>query len=125
MWYKRFAKAGVRGGSGAQLTDQDNESWLIDAGDAVIRAKAARGIKSLGARDRLIYCLWVADYGMRNAGDLVTASDLHAKFQDDALRAASELRLHHATAAFSLPVQDLQTRYFDLFDSVCDELRSA
>jgi hypothetical protein len=60
------------------MTDEDNETWLLDAGDEVIQAKAAHGIDSLSARDRLIYCLWVADYAMRNAGDLSTASDLYA-----------------------------------------------
>jgi hypothetical protein len=108
------------------VNDPDNEAWLIDAGDAVVGAMDRAGFKSLGdPRDRLIYCLWVADYGMRNAGDLVSAGDVHATFQTDALEAALELRLPYAMAAFSLPVPELQARYFDLFDSVCDELRSA
>src|SRR6266536_1325405 len=93
-------------------TCEDNETWLLDAGDAVIQAKAAHGIDSLSARDRLIYCLWVADYGMRNAGDLTTASDLYAPFHSDALQAATTLRLPLAIAAFSLPVQELEASYF-------------
>ena|SRR5581483_7298733 len=107
------------------MPDDDNEAWLLDAGDAVIKAKAEHGADSLGARDRLIYCLWVADYGMRNAGDLATASDLYAPFHRQALQAATTLQLPLAMAAFSLPVQDLEARYFDLFEGVCDELRNA
>jgi hypothetical protein len=108
-----------------RMIDEDNESWLLDAGDAIIQAKVAHGIDSLGARDLLIYCLWVADYGMRNAGDLPTASDLYATFHRDALAAAAKLQLPLATAAFSLPVEELEARYFDLFEGVCNELRSA
>jgi hypothetical protein len=108
-----------------RMIDEDNESWLLDAGDAIIQAKVAHGIDSLGARDLLIYCLWVADYGMRNAGDLATASDLYATFHRDALAAAAKLQLPLATAAFSLPVEELEARYFDLFEGVCNELRSA
>ncbi|WP_332770517.1 hypothetical protein [Phenylobacterium sp.] len=48
----------------------DNETWLIDTGHDVIEKKAATGPASLNPRERLIYCLWVADYGMKNAGDL-------------------------------------------------------
>jgi hypothetical protein len=62
---------------------------------------------------------------MRNAGDLTTAADLYAPFQTDALQAATTLRLPLAMAAFSLQLQDLEARYFGLFDGVCDELRGA
>ena len=47
----------------------DNETWIIDAGDSIVRQRAARGESSLTRLDRMVYCLWVADYGMRNAGD--------------------------------------------------------
>jgi hypothetical protein len=46
----------------------DNETWVIEAGDAVIQKKARSGMGSLAPWERLVYCLWVADYGMRNAG---------------------------------------------------------
>ena len=52
----------------------ENETWLIEAGDEVIQKMAASGSDGLSLWERLVYCLWVADYGMRNAGDLDTAS---------------------------------------------------
>ena len=103
----------------------DNESWIVGRGDAVIQRKAARGPDSLTRVERLIYCLWVADYGMRNAGDLVTASDVHASFQADAAMLAKELGLVRIAAAFALPATTLQDKYFDLFEGICDEVRSA
>jgi hypothetical protein len=102
----------------------DNESWIVERGDAVIQRKAARGFNSLTPLERLIYCLWVADYGMRNAGDLVTASDIHASFQTEGALLAKQLGLNLATTAFVLPTAILQNRYFDLFDGICDEIRA-
>jgi hypothetical protein len=105
------------------VSPSDNETWLIEAGDAVIQRKARDGIGRLSPTDKLIYCLWVADYGMRNAGDLATASDLYANFQTDGLRAAQEIGLPASCAAFALPTPDLQNQYFERFESICDEIR--
>jgi hypothetical protein len=49
----------------------ENETWLMETGDAIIRKKARYKIDDW---ETLVYCLWVADYGMRNAGDLETAA---------------------------------------------------
>ena len=103
----------------------ENEDWIIDAGNEIITKKASVGIAGLSARERLIYCLWVADYGMRNAGDLATARDLYADFQAEAASLAQELCLPFARAFFSLPAADLQQQYFQRFDSICQELRYA
>lgn len=107
------------------MPDDDHKTWLLDEGDRVIEQQAVKGYSSLTPRARLIYCLWAADYGMRNAGDLTTAADLHPAFLLDGRSAAEELGLPQATAAFSLPSQDLERRYFDLFDRVVAEIRAA
>ncbi len=104
---------------------QDNETWIISAGDAVIKQRASRGAESLSALERLIYCLWVADYGMRNAGDLETAYDLYEPFQGEGARYAKELGLSQTYAAFTLSQSELETRYFDVLDSICAEIRAA
>jgi len=104
--------------------DDDDETWLLEEGDRVIEKKAAEGYSSLGPRERLIYCLWAADYGMRNAGDLTTAADLHPTFLRDGQSAAQELDFPRCTAAFSLPNKKLEERYFDLFDGIVAELRT-
>ena len=106
-------------------TETDNETWIIEAGDAVIQKEARVGIRSLTPWETLVYCIWVADYGMRNAGDLDTAEDLHSGFQSDARRNACELSLPLTQAAFSLPKSDLEEQYFDRFDAMIDEVRRA
>ena len=103
----------------------DNETWLLEAGDAVIIAKAERGLEALSDLERLVYCLWVADYGMRNAGDLETARDLYADFMAVGLQAAINLHLSRTIVAFSLSEPEFQASYFDRFGTLCDELRSA
>jgi hypothetical protein len=103
----------------------DNETWILERGDSVIKRMASDGVAVLKPLEKLIYCLWVADYGMRNAGDLDTASDLYERFQDEAISLAQELRLHMTQAAFCLPRSDLEQQYFQLFDGCCNEIRAA
>ncbi|MFT4936871.1 MAG: hypothetical protein ACI9LT_003593 [Pseudoalteromonas distincta] len=62
---------------------------------------------------------------MRNAGDLETAGDLYAPFQDEGRTLAAHLALPLTLAAFTLGRSDLQDRYFDLFKSVCSEVRGS
>jgi hypothetical protein len=103
----------------------DNETWVIEAGDAIIEKEARSGLSGLVPWERLVYCLWVADYGMRNAGDLDAAQDVCADFQSDARRIAEELSLRLTHEAFSLPRSALEKEYFIRFDQICDEIRSA
>lgn len=103
--------------------DLDNETWLIDAGHLLIEKKRAMGPEALTPRERLIQCFWVADYSMRNAGDLATARDLDARFREDALAAAMLLDLPIAAGTFALSDGELERRYFDFFGPLCAELR--
>lgn len=104
--------------------DFDNETWLVeDAGHSVIEKKAEQGADALSPIERLIYCLWVADYSMRNGGDLATADDLYPPFQQEARRIAEELSLPRTLSAFAVSRSDLERTYFQVFDSVCEELR--
>lgn len=105
------------------MMDVDDQTWLIDIGHAIIEKKRTCGIDGLTPRERLIHCLWVADYSMRNAGDLATARDLDARFPTDARAAATALNLPQTIAAFSLSEGELERRFFDLFGPVCAELR--
>jgi hypothetical protein len=101
----------------------DDETWLVNAGDAVVAKKA--GGARLSPAERLVYCLWVADYGMRNAGDLDTARDLHHDFQREAAHLAGELRLRFTRESFALSAEALQAEYFERFDRICREIRTA
>lgn len=103
----------------------ENETWLIEAGDIIVQKKVRNGFSELSFIERLIYCVWVADYGMRNAGDLVTASDLYPDFHTEASRLAKALALPFTLKTFSLDRESLTTEYFDRFDDVCNELRKA
>lgn len=100
-----------------------NECWIIEIGDVVIQKKVRIGVGSLSPIERLIYCVWVADYGMRNAGDLETAHDVYSDFQSEAARLARELGLQQTRSAFALPMADLQRQYFNRFEEICDEIR--
>ena len=102
----------------------DNETWLIDKGDEVIEKRVSLGEENLSLWDKLVYCLWVADYGMRNAGDLATAIDLHPSFQADGLNFAEELNLSKTSLLFHGSTDDMEKAYFSLFESVCDELKA-
>jgi len=106
------------------MPDDDYATWLLDEGDRIVEQKAIEGYSSLTTRGRLIYCLWAADYGMRNAGDLTTAADLHPTFLADGQSAAHELGLPQAMAAFSLTPEELERQYFDLFDNVVAEIKT-
>ncbi|QNA83764.1 hypothetical protein G4G27_07005 [Sphingomonas sp. So64.6b] len=101
----------------------DNQTWLIDDGHAIIEKKRAGGIDALTPRERLIHCFWIADYSMRNAGDLATARDLDPRYLSDARSVAALLDLPVTAAAFGLSEGELERRFFDLFDRLCDELR--
>ena len=103
----------------------DNASWVVIAGDAIIAKRAGVGTAVLSPVERLVYCLWVADYGMRNAGDLDTARDLHPDFQGEAAGLAGELGLEFTRDSFALPLETLQVEYFDRFDRICDEIKGA
>ncbi|MEM6474207.1 MAG: hypothetical protein AAF802_32010 [Planctomycetota bacterium] len=107
------------------MTREDNETWLIDVGDKVIMQRTENPSARESPIERLIYCLWVADYGMRNAGDLTTASDLYANFLLDGRRISAELGLTATADLFLLDTTEFEQTYFDIFDAVCTELRNA
>ena len=108
----------------SHLGDIDNETWLVDAGHAIIEKKRAEGADALTPRERLIHGFWIVDYSMRNAGDQASARDLDANYLTRARSAAAALDLPAATATFALSEGELEHRYFDLFDGVCGALRA-
>ena len=107
---------------GAFLT---NENWIVERGGDIVEKKAARGSSSLSDWERLVYCVWVADYMMRNAGDFANAEAIHTAFQTEATACAEKLGLRFTESTFALPREQLRDRYFDRFEAVCNEIRSA
>ena len=103
----------------------DNNTWILKRGGLVIKKKAAVGVVGLNSWERLVYCLWVSDYMMRNAGDFANADDMYPAFQDDAKQFANELSLPVTSKAFSLSRLRLKLEYFDHFEAICEELKQA
>jgi len=101
----------------------ENESWIVKTGDLVIQKKTRTGLSGLTKWEHLVYCLWVADYSMRNAGDIETARDVYLEFQKEGSRIAEELSLPLTHRAFSMPSDELQLCYFEHFEAICDEIR--
>jgi hypothetical protein len=103
----------------------ENETWIVERGAKVIEKKAQSGPASLNDWERLVYCLWVTDYMMRNAGDLANAVDMYPNFQSDAKQLATQLALSNTLQMFSLSKRSLQQQYYDRFDKICAEIRNA
>ncbi len=104
--------------------EMDHETWLIEAGDAVVQKKLQTGVNGLTSVERLIYCVWVADYSVRNAGDLMAGRDLHEPFYEEAVQLAKALLLHSTESLFSLPPERFVQEYYSRFELICSELRS-
>ena len=104
------------------MAKPDWETWLIESGHAIIEKKSERGAEALTDMERLTYCLWVADYGMTNAGDLRTSKDLYPDFQIEGLKLAQKLDLTATAQAFGLNRRQLERSYFDRFSSMCEEI---
>jgi hypothetical protein len=102
-----------------------NETWIIETGDAVIQKMGRSDTRSLAPLETLIYCVWVADYGMRNAGDLDSAKDVYSRFHSKARQIAEELSLPLTYEAFALKKSELEQQYFDRFDPMVDEIKHA
>ena len=103
----------------------DNENWIVERGGEVVDKKAGVGLAALDDWEHLVYCLWLADYMMRNAGDFANAEALYPAFQAEAVARARKLGLRLTESAFALSERRLQDEYFDRFEAICNEIRKA
>jgi hypothetical protein len=101
-----------------------NQSWVVERGGEVVKKKAQAPI-SLTDWERLVYCLWITDYMMRNAGDFANAEVMYPDFQTDAARLAKTLGLATTYQTFSLSRRRLQQKYFNHFEAICEEIIQA
>jgi hypothetical protein len=102
-----------------------NETWVVEVGGDIVEKRAKAGAGALSPRESLIYWLWWADYMMRNAGDFANADALEKDFQQEIALRAKELGFGYTEETFSLPREELETQYFDRFESACDEIKGA
>ncbi|MFN8609757.1 MAG: hypothetical protein U0931_19615 [Vulcanimicrobiota bacterium] len=101
------------------------ESWLLDEGERVAELKAAHGLEQLSKLDLLLYCLWVGDYSLRNAGDLEAGEQLLPGWLPRLVELARELGLDGVASFFEkLPAagSDAFDLYWDHFDQLCQEV---
>ena len=105
--------------------DLELESWIVEVGHGIFVNRSAHGAAALTPIESLIGCLWIADYGMRNAGDLAGAVDSQPQFRDEAVSISARLGLLHTHALFSLAVPEFESVYFDVLEVVVDEIRSS
>ena len=103
----------------------ENQSWIVKAGGDAVKKRARAGHAALSPKEKLLYCLWIADYGMCNAGDLSQAHILYADWQREAVQMAGDLGLEFTRESFSLPKATLQAQYFERFERICNEVRQA
>ena len=101
----------------------EHETWLIDRGDEIIGKKSDCGIDGLSDWERLVYCIWVADYSIRNAGDLDVAEDLYEGCRQDLVSLSGKLGLKQTSELFSMNERLLVERYHQLFERICSEVR--
>jgi len=105
--------------------DLENETWIVERGGQVVEKMADAARSPLTDVERLIYCLWVADYGMRNAGDLETAEEVYPKFHAEGATLARSLGLPKALGLFSLVTSEFENGYFELLTDVSLEIQKA
>jgi len=103
----------------------ENEEWIVERGGVVVEKKARFGLSSLNDWEHLVYCLWVADYMMRNAGDFANARDIYPSFQQEGTARAKKLGLTLTERTFSLSPGQLQAEYLTRFEAMCNEIKSA
>ncbi len=103
--------------------DFELETWIVEAGHEVLEKESR--FEVLSDRELLIKCLWAADYGMRNAGNLETANDIFSGFQAEARQIAERLSLTATRDAFALPRDQFEMSYFQRLPKICAELKSS
>jgi hypothetical protein len=103
----------------------ENEDWIAERGGLMVEKKARSGLSSLNDWEHLVYCLWVADYMMRNAGDFANANDIYPQFQSQAAARARTLGLTLTARTFALPREQLQAEYLGRFEALCNEIKPA
>ena len=103
----------------------DAESWLLDAGDEVVRKKAQGGIGSLSDLEKAIYCMWVLDYAVRNSGTLEPLQELYPAARDELLAFARARRLEALAGWLGSAADEAAfcAQYYDHFEQRCTELR--
>lgn len=105
----------------------DFETWLIEAGDAVIVKESAQGPDVLSAAERAVYDLWAIDYAVRNAGDMEALEDVRPNAVTDLsafLQTESQAELAHQVLELKDAGDDCDS-YCDLFDGLCGAVKTA
>jgi hypothetical protein len=106
--------------------DDDPESWLLAAGDNVVRKMATNEHEPLASSEHAIYCLWILDYAVRNSGTLEPMRDRHAAAASDleAFAQSNNLNPLRDWAASAADETAFCATYHETFPTACAELRN-
>ena len=105
----------------------DNETWLIETGDLVIRKEVSSGLLSLSDIERAIYCFWVIDYSVRNSGTLGAVEDLYPDAFLELSQYARTNNLSHLALICETTNRSEEgfcENYYRLFEAACDDIRA-
>lgn len=103
----------------------DFETWIIEAGDIVIRKLVAEGPHSLSATEQAIHDLWEVDYAVRNSGSLDVLEDIHPNAAIDLvdfLLAKGDSSLANSLLAMTRSGEP-SAIYYSIFCELCGTLR--
>ena len=103
----------------------DNENWIVARGGDVVEKQVKEGPARLTTWERLVYCLWAADYMMGNGGDLANMVDMYPRLLSDGQTFAAKLGLPASAELFGLSQLDFEREYYERLEAVCDEIRKA
>jgi len=101
------------------------ETWLLDAGDEIIRKESLSGAASLTPLEHAIYSLWVIDYAVRNSGTLDPMEELYPNALQELLTFSRSSNL--PSLSVWLPSarneQMFCNAYYNHFSAACAELQ--
>ncbi|MGF6348390.1 hypothetical protein [Variovorax sp. W2I14] len=105
----------------------DMETWLLEAGDAIIEKRAAQGEASLSPSEHAIYCMWALDYAVRNAGSLDALEDVHETAIAELADFARAHKIDMLSTLLDMTADEDEEAfvdaYYEQFDTACTELR--
>lgn len=103
----------------------ENETWLLDVGDRTVERMASTGYSQLSLIEQAIYCLWIVDYAVRNAGDLRPVSDMHPTAIDELEEFASLNKFESLCSVLKSRKNEEEfcESYYVHFEGVCNEFR--
>ncbi|MDE1918029.1 MAG: hypothetical protein KGJ57_19375 [Sphingomonadales bacterium] len=101
----------------------ENERWLNGRGQVLAACRAGAQSLTLTPAERLTEIVWLVHRCLRSTGDLLVVRRRDPAYLETASTIALNLGLPRAIEAFTQGEGALETRFFELLDDMCEELR--